>query len=133
MITLEKDIPQEYSAAEFLPGSIDLKKGDIVYPVGFGRSSNSQPLDNSAFYLKKSVGVNILADWGTHFLIDQKNGGGMCKGDSGGPTFYFLNNKVYIAGINHGVYPIDNCLDKSIVIKSQIFKAWVEQFTRESP
>ncbi len=128
MITLEKEIPSGYAPAEILPGSVQLKEGDIIYPVGFGRTSNDVASNNSDFYLKKSAGISILADWGTHFLLDQKNGGGMCKGDSGGPSFYIHDKKLYVVGINHAVYPVENCRDKSIVIKSQTYRAWIEKF-----
>lgn len=128
LVTLESAIPQGYEPVELLPATVEIKLGDTVYPVGFGRSKDSA--DNGNRRMKKSKGLKIIEDWGTYFLVKQDQGSGLCSGDSGGPAFYSLNGRWYLAGINHGnlankVGSKITCFDNGALVKVQTHKNWI--------
>ena len=130
IMTLNEAIPDSFEPISILPIDVELKIGDIVMPVGFGKIADSDADANNK--LNKSAGLKIVEDWGTHMIVDQAGGSGICSGDSGGPVFYQSKGKLFLAGINHGVTASQpnstkiNCKDRGVFVKVQTHKSWIQ-------
>lgn len=80
----------------------------------------------------KSILVSQVKNFKNYFIIDQqKAGGGVCSGDSGGPAYYMdsVTKKMNIIGIASAVSHEDaasNCLDKSYIIKTDFLTEQAE-------
>lgn len=133
LVTLSKAVPSGYEPVPLLPADVELKVGDTVYPVGFGKTVNNDTDSNKR--LNKSKGLKVIEDWGTFYLVDQSAGSGACSGDSGGPSFMAAKGRFYLVGITQAIYgkvgdgsPSD-CTKKAGSIKVQTFKAWIQKNT----
>tara|TARA_B110001454_G_scaffold122549_1_gene114467 strand:- start:59789 stop:60646 length:858 start_codon:yes stop_codon:yes gene_type:complete len=131
VVSLNSEIPNGYEPISILPNNVELKVGDLVFPAGYGRTLDlSMPTSPTADYkLNKSVGLKILEDWGTFFFVDQSKGSGVCRGDSGGPTFVQSKGKLYLVGITHG-FSVDegkqeSCKSHGMLIKVQTHRSWI--------
>ena len=128
VVTLSKPIPTGFEPIEILPYNVELKINDVVIPAGYGRRTEVDGIYNHR--LNKSLGVPIIEDWGTHFIVNQANSSGICSGDSGGPTFLSSKGKLYLAGINQGLIPLSEgskvkCQNQGVVVKVQTHKTWI--------
>lgn len=131
VVKLATEIPSGFSPISILPSEVELQVGDMVFPAGYGRSTdlgvNNAP--TASYRLNKSAGLRISEDWGTFFYVDQVKGSGVCSGDSGGPTFVQSKGRLYLVGITHG-FAIEKgkpstCLSKGMLVKVQTYKAWI--------
>ncbi len=130
VMTLSEAIPAGFEPISILPNDVELKLGDILIPAGFGKIADTEADANTR--LNKSNGLKIVEDWGTHMIVDQSGGSGICSGDSGGPVFFQSKGKLYLAGINHGVTTSQanstkiNCRDRGVIVKVQTHKSWIQ-------
>lgn len=130
VLELFEKIPSTALPIEFLPYSIELKEGDQLTVLGYGSKVDYGISSSST--LAKAENIPIQSDEGTNFLLDQKNGKGICSGDSGGPAVYLYQGKYYLVGINQGVVVLNKnsdskgtCKSASSVVKAQTFKSWI--------
>lgn len=136
ILTLSRSVPDGFDAVAILPNEIELKKGDAVTPVGFGKRVDTLSPVNSNTKLNRSTGLKIIEDWGTHFLVDQTAGSGVCSGDSGGPAFVQNKGVLYLAGITHGSAAAfdpqrkPTCMENGLFIKVQTHKNWISNSIR---
>lgn len=92
---------------------VDLKNTTLIYG------------DKARF---KNISVAHIEDFKNYFIIDQqKAGGGVCAGDSGGPAYYIdsVTKEMNLIGIASAVSAEDtssNCLNKSYIIKTDFLK-----------
>ncbi len=130
IVTLNETIPPGFEPISILPIDVELKLGDILTPAGFGKIADNESDVNNK--LNKSSGLKIVEDWGTHMIVDQSAGSGICSGDSGGPVFFQSKGKLYLAGINHGVTTSQanstkiSCRDRGVIVKVQTHKSWIQ-------
>jgi secreted trypsin-like serine protease len=85
----------------------------------------------------KSVDVETKPSQQENIIyFDQTQGKGSCVGDSGGPSFYEKNKRIYFVGLlvsvrNKGF--AETCFGESRTIRLSSLYPWLEQIHRQSP
>lgn len=124
IVTLTSDIPSGYVPAQIAPDSMEIKKGDVVTLVGFGKTAE----DKSDVGILRTVDtfVNKLRRTAKEVEFGPNPGHGACGGDSGGPAFVERNGKLYLLALtSRGL--TDNCADGHVVYTDvRYFKDWIE-------
>lgn len=81
--------------AALSPGEDTLKAGSTVEVVGFGKTQDGG--SQSGLKYKKTMVVKQVTD--LRIVYDQKSGG-ICSGDSGGPSVFTTNGAERVAGVH---------------------------------
>lgn len=102
VIKLKVNIPVRFSPAEILPqhlmSAVVPKKNYRVLLMGYGLR-NDKPLEESEI-LRKTMAPAVFE--GLHLIVDQSQGSGGCRGDSGGPAYLKMGDEFYLVGVTHG-------------------------------
>jgi hypothetical protein len=102
LLKIEGQIPAGFSAAplltkamsEIVQGAMPIQL--IIAGYGVIDEDNFTPSE----VLRKAEVFGVFE--GRHILVDQRNGFGGCFGDSGGPAFLKIDQKLYLVGVTHG-------------------------------
>lgn len=93
------DMPVGYAPAELLARDARLYSGQEVLLAGFGVTSGTDQVGQSAGILRE-VPVNVIQEYGqTEVLVDASHSQGPCGGDSGGPAFVAKSGHFYLWGV----------------------------------
>lgn len=93
-----------------LPASIaidvSLKAGQQVVLAGWGVTDDK--LSTPTTQLRQTK-VAYLDSWETHFVFDQSQNQGACRGDSGGPAYLEIKSQAYVIGTTRGAHAFTDC------------------------
>ncbi len=102
VLKLSSNIPIGYLTVSLLPNGTKLQNGLAVTLAGYGITNGVTNQDTTGL---RKVGMK-LANGSlspSEIVFDQRDGKGACHGDSGGPAYATINNKLYVIGItSHG-------------------------------
>ncbi|UXR64196.1 trypsin-like serine protease [Bdellovibrio bacteriovorus] len=147
LISMKETAPLNYRPVELADASFPLKKGQVFTAAGYGRISGkrSTPTDTQGSGQLRNVDltINQFSQDETQFYIDQKNGKGICSGDSGGPALMRYQGKDYVVGVasavswtvpdevkaderNQYIQNKDVCKEKSIYMNVKSFRVWID-------
>ena len=128
LVILEEEIPEGYQIFNIAdPDQLD--SSDEMYLYGYGITGSNL---KDAGLLRKTIlsrtQYEVMAE-SKKIKIDQSAGTGICKGDSGGPSF-IKNTKgeMQIIGINSYVVgpDADICSKNSFQTLAHSYKAWID-------
>ncbi|MEZ0392774.1 MAG: trypsin-like serine protease [Pseudobdellovibrionaceae bacterium] len=102
LIRIEQPVPEGFQAAPLLSNEQmkAIKEGENyeVLLAGYGLVQED-PIDDSEILRQTKVSAQFE---GLHLVTDQTKGSGGCHGDSGGPAYLTVENKMYLVGVTHG-------------------------------
>lgn len=147
LISFKEALPANYRPVNLPDSKFPLSKGLTFTAAGYGRISGKKTSvnDTQGSGLLRNVDVSIshFSVDETQFYIDQKNGKGICNGDSGGPALMRYAGKDYVVGVasaiswtvpdevkaderNQYIQNKDVCKEKSIYMNVKSFLPWIE-------
>jgi hypothetical protein len=93
-------LPAGFAPADLLSSEVQLRNGDEVILAGYG-SQDDRALDQADGGILRRAPVNVLRARENYYEVhlDQRQGKGACKGDSGGPAFLVQNGQTYLWGV----------------------------------
>jgi hypothetical protein len=107
-------LPPGYQPVRILPDAYvnNLKVGGVTTIAGFGIDNLEEGNVDTLRFTDVYIANPRLS--ATDVLLDQTKGKGACKGDSGGPAFFYIGGKFYLWGVaSHGSEisgkPSDGC------------------------
>ncbi len=116
LLRFEDQAPEGYSPIRLLGSSELLHNGMEVTLAGYGLT-NMRPQRDPGKLMKTDVILTNSAYAATEIQFDQIDGKGACHGDSGGPAFARVNNKLFLIGVTSRSATESggrNCLEGSI-------------------
>lgn len=129
VIILKSDIPKSAQAIPVLQEDFEIKPGLSLVLAGFGLSTQN-PEDMSPILLQTDSAVTKM-NGKTEYYADESNNHGSCNGDSGGPSFTTVNNKLYLLGL---VSRGDNgCKQYGVYTIPAKHLAWIRSVTKKYP
>ncbi len=128
LLKLESSIPRSYQPQALYDGKASLSS-DQVLMLGFGITNEG---NSDSLHLRKTTKSfkteTTVSDQNIGF--DQRTGGGVCNGDSGGPVYVQVNGEYKIIAVNSIVLNKDGnpaCHGLSIAMYTPFFADWVQQ------
>ncbi|MBS1971881.1 MAG: trypsin-like serine protease [Bdellovibrionales bacterium] len=128
MLKLESPIPSSYLPQSIYDGKAPLSN-DQVLMIGYGVTSESI---HDSMHLRKTTKSfkteTAIRDQNIGF--DQRTGGGVCSGDSGGPVYVQVGGEYKIIAVNSTVMNKDEsqaCHGLSMAMYMPFFADWVQQ------
>lgn len=131
LIKLIDPVPENYSSAKFIEDTSILKKETQVLIAGYG-STGSGKFEPTLNILNKKIFNPNYSN--TEILFDQRNGSGICGGDSGGPAFVKHKGKWYLWGISSAILTrkdLAECEYKGIITKIYRHSDWLNRALEE--
>lgn len=130
MIRLQQDIPDNFKVLDLEDSrQINLSSNDKVTTLGYGvfeyaTSTGAGPLREAKLSIEK------YENDGEFVILNQKVGPGICYGDSGGPTFTIVNERVALVGVASNVRETfygrkDGCINKAVLTNPNYFYNWI--------
>ncbi len=131
IIKLEENVPNDYFPIDLIESTTDIG-GLPMQVLGFGTDRQTQNVPLSAFRLRSIPLFFVEKDYhfGSRqkFWLDQKHGG-ICGGDSGGPSIFAERSAMSAVGLAIHVAQINGvqqCLSKSAFTDLLFFKDWID-------
>lgn len=136
IIKLEEDVPNDYFPIDLIKATTDIGRRPMKV-LGFGKDRLAQNAPLSAFRLRSISLLSVENEYHLgstqKFWLDQKNGG-ICGGDSGGPSIIAEGSTMSAVGLAIHVANIDGvqqCLSKSAFIDLLFFRDWIDDTTNQ--
>ncbi len=98
LLKFEGEAPQGFSPAPILVNASQLIKDMNVDIFGYGLTSFNPHMETKKL-MKATVKLSNPFYTSSEFLLEQYEGRGACRGDSGGPAFARINGKPFLIGI----------------------------------
>jgi secreted trypsin-like serine protease len=89
--------------------------GNTFYAAGYGTVTARTDIPRGSGSLRYTTQTFLeghITPTQTQFLVDQRNGHGICYGDSGGPAFVRIGNRRVVIGIASAIYSTDTAAKK---------------------
>lgn len=135
LIRLSKKIPSTHEVLDLEDSrQLHLEKNDLVTSLGFGVTKTGVFSGNGGRGILRMTTIPVMKYGVSQAFIylDQTAGKGICYGDSGGPTFTIVNNKVVLVGIASHVSMDEKtkrsqeCLNMAVLSNPNYFYDWIE-------
>ncbi len=135
LIRLKKEIPSTHSILDLEDSrQLTLKKDDLVTSLGFGVTKTGFFTNGTGRGTLRMTAIPLMTYHvlGQKIYLDQRQGSGICYGDSGGPTFTVVNNKPVLVGIASHVSMDEKtkrrneCHMVSALSNPNYFYGWIE-------
>lgn len=136
ILHLAKNAPDSYPTV-FIPlPPLELPEKKII-ALGFGTSSAQKVVTGTLRV--KTLDVRFFKSESPYFIVDQK-GGGVCRGDSGGPAYVVRENQLILVGIvSQAVWytsqnpNLNICNDSSYYMSITRFVPWIKKMSDKIP
>lgn len=131
IIKFEGEAPAGYVPAEILDDGRYIQNGSSITLAGYGITkpySEQKPQETEPALLRKvEVNVSDALYSETEISFDQTQGKGACHGDSGGPAYVKVGDKMKLFGLtSRGLKdPNDTCRQYSTYTYLPAFKDWL--------
>lgn len=99
LLKIKGALPSFAVPAKIASSSLTPQKDEALVVAGFGLKNDEYQMPSEGL---RHAHVNIHDTWETHYLIDQRNKTGLCKGDSGGPAYLQAAEELIVVGITRG-------------------------------
>lgn len=123
LVEIANPLPGDYNPIEVFEFMDVIGTGMPVWVVGFGYFQNQEP-QGSGVLRWAIVDITNLHYSTSEFSIDQFNGTGVCRGDSGGPAFIKTPDGLYLVGITSRGTP--DCT-QSIFTNGSTIKTFIDR------
>lgn len=120
--------PQGYQPATLYPNTLTLKNETSTQVAGFGIFDGKEK--NGAGKLRETTLKIVDVHFGfSEIKVDQRSGSAVCHGDSGGPAFVQMGEKLYLWGIaSRGAEDHkQDCSQYSIFTNLNYYSFWIER------
>lgn len=145
VLKLASPIPAGYEPIHFLEDPSLLQVGTSVVLAGYGRNVSAPPTsgEGGAGVLRSVTQKILEVPYGEkEILIDLSGGKGSCHGDSGGPAFLEIGDKLYYFGTtsrltekdrlpNTGRIPQYGCSVDMVYSNALMQRDWIEKTMEE--
>ncbi|MEZ0392544.1 MAG: trypsin-like serine protease [Pseudobdellovibrionaceae bacterium] len=98
LLRFESSAPAGYQPVRLLGSMENLKDQADIELAGYGLTSMA-PMEDPKKLLKADVKLTNSHYSETEFLVDFQHGQGVCHGDSGGPIYTKINDKLFVIGV----------------------------------
>lgn len=144
VLQIQGELPPGYAPMP-LPSAQDLESmGRDFYAAGYGMTSGRKgaPAETGILrYTTQSLMKTSLRPGHAQFNVNQRNGRGICFGDSGGPAFVKLGGRRILIGVASAVYNLDQkaasrpnydaCRSTAIYVSVFYHLNWIRQASEE--
>lgn len=125
LLKFQGEVPAGFVPAQFLPSSSMLQPNSLVKAVGFGLSDPE--LKTGSGVLRSAIlTIQSTSYSPTEIVVNQRQGKGLCSGDSGGPAYAIINGAYYVWGVAHAVTKSPFCRDLGIYTNALAYRSWIE-------
>lgn len=128
LLKFSGSLPLGYKAARVSTDESNLQDGMTVTLAGFGLIKGGPEVEAKELR-KTSVTVKEAAFSSTEFLVDQTQGRGACRGDSGGPAYVLSSGKPVILGVtSRGEGDAKNdCTVAAVYTSVAAYTSWINE------
>jgi secreted trypsin-like serine protease len=148
LILIKGDAPAGYEPLALPEESFPLSAGMTFTASGYGRisgknSADTSDIQGSGILRNVNLKIDSFTSDDSQFFVDQKDGKGICKGDSGGPAIMRYNNRDYVVGIASAISWLvpselsekakqeyiekqDVCMHRSIYMSTKKYRMWIQ-------
>ncbi|MEK6628039.1 MAG: trypsin-like serine protease [Bdellovibrionota bacterium] len=131
LVILEEELPSGYSSFK-IANPVNDQLADLYF-FGYGRTGSHS---GGARILRKTAleqSLYRISFSANKVEINQRGGSGICKGDSGGPSFVNVEGEMQILGISSYVVGPENdvCAQDSYQTLVSSYKSWIESKLKE--
>ncbi|WP_413558829.1 S1 family peptidase [Bdellovibrio sp. HCB209] len=137
LIRFSGSLPLGFSPAPLATAQVAAKINAEILAVGFGRVTGkpTTSVADSGYGRLRKVAIKIqnLTSNKKTFVVSQKDGRGICYGDSGGPAFLKVSGKYYLVGVTSAVTwyvpkksVYDFCKEHSLFMNVQTYLPWIK-------
>lgn len=133
LIRLERKIPSDFRAVDLEDSrQIILQKNQKVTSIGYGVNKVGSLFSGKGVLRIKELSIEGYYADERFLVIDQKNGAGVCFGDSGGPSFILVNGKPVVVGIvsyvnSHNDEEKAKCDVQSFLSNPNFYYSWIQE------
>lgn len=124
LIKFKGTTPLGYTPAALLSSSVFLTPGVLVQQAGFGLD-NPEMETGSGVLRTAMVRVASNSYSATEIVVDQRDGRGVCSGDSGGPGFLAIDGTFYVWGVASSVTLNPKCREFGIYTNALAYREWI--------
>lgn len=130
LISFAGSMPDGFSPAPLANAQVMAKANADILTVGYGATSAT---DNKGYGRLRKAAVKIAGQSANKkiFNVSQKDGKGICLGDSGGPAFIKSKGSYYLVGIISGLImynskdTADLCKNSSLFMDVHTYLPWI--------
>ena len=136
LVLLDAPAPEGYEIA-LLPEINFPLRADLGFTaLGYGRVMNHDPNQGLATLHETELRILKFTTSGLDFYVDQRNGRGICTGDSGGPALMSYQEKTYVVGVVSQIINLEdtmipNCLQTSVFVNVAPYSSWIQETLRK--
>ncbi|UYL08679.1 trypsin-like serine protease [Bdellovibrio sp. SKB1291214] len=135
-------LPEGFEPVPLANASVFAKADANIVTVGYGRVKGIRNLsanENGYGRLRKvNLKIQSVSSNKKTFEVSQKDGRGICYGDSGGPAFIKSKGLYYLAGVTSAVLwykpkesIYDLCKEHSIFMDVKFYSPWIKKHSRK--
>ena len=127
LVVLEEDIPEGYEIFKIADPSMIRETERDLYLYGYGITSSNSKDSGMLRKIKLEPPLYKILYSKDKIFMDQGHSKGICKGDSGGPSFVKIEDELQILGVNSYVAGVkDNiCANEGYQTLADSYRNWI--------